>query len=45
MAKSFWLGESWKGFQVDCANAGGSGLLEVGVCGAYIPCEYVSVKP
>ena len=32
------------GFQVDCANAGGSGLLEVGVCGAYIPCEYVSVK-
>ena len=32
------------GFKVDCINAGGNGLLEVGVCGAYIPCEYVSVK-
>ena len=31
-------------FKVDCANAGGTGLLEVGVSGAYIPCEYVSVK-
>lgn len=32
------------GFKVDAINAGGSGLLEVGVSGAYIPCEYVSVK-
>lgn len=32
------------GFKVDCVDAGGSGLLEVGVSGAYIPCEYVSVK-
>ena len=32
------------GFKVDCINAGGNGLLEVGVSGAYIPCEYVSVK-
>ncbi len=31
-------------FTVDCIDAGGSGLLEVGVAGAYIPCEYVSVK-
>ena len=31
-------------FKVDCSNAGGNGLLEVGVSGAYIPCEYVSVK-
>lgn len=31
-------------FEVDCTNAGGSGLLEVGVTGAYVPCEYVSVK-
>ena len=36
--------ENPNGFKVDCTNAGGSGLLEVGVCGAYIPCEYVSVK-
>ena len=32
------------GFKVDCVDAGGTGLLEVGVSGAYIPCEYVSVK-
>ena len=31
-------------FTVDCSNAGGSGLLEVGVCGAYVPVEFVSVK-
>lgn len=31
-------------FKVDCVNAGGSGLLEVGVSGAYVPCEYVSVR-
>ena len=31
-------------FKVDCINAGGSGLLEVGVSGAYVPCEYVSVR-
>ena len=32
------------GFKVDCVDAGGTGLLEVGVSGAYIPCEYVSVR-
>ena len=31
-------------FTVDCRNAGGSGLLEVGVSGAYVPVEFVSVK-
>ena len=31
-------------FTVDCRNAGGSGLLEVGVAGAYVPVEFVSVK-
>lgn len=29
---------------VDCSEAGGSGSLEVGVCGAYVPAEFVSVK-
>ena len=29
---------------VDCSDAGGTGSLEVGVCGAYIPAEFVSVK-
>lgn len=31
-------------FTVDCSDAGGSGLLEVGVSGAYVPVEFVSVK-
>ena len=31
-------------FTVDCKDAGGSGLLEVGVTGAYVPVEFVSVK-
>jgi len=31
-------------FTVDCSNAGGSGLLEIGVSGAYVPVEFVSVK-
>ncbi len=31
-------------FMVDCSDAGGSGLLEVGVSGAYVPVEFVSVK-
>lgn len=31
-------------FMVDCSDAGGSGLLEVGVAGAYVPVEFVSVK-
>ena len=31
-------------FTVDCRDAGGSGLLEVGVSGAYVPVEFVSVK-
>ena len=31
-------------FTVDCKDAGGSGLLEVGVCGKYVPVEFVSVK-
>ena len=29
---------------VDCSEAGGTGSLEVGVCGAYVPAEFVSVK-
>lgn len=31
-------------FTVDCKDAGGTGMLEVGVCGAYVPVEFVSVK-
>ncbi len=31
-------------FTVDCKDAGGTGLLEVGVCGSYVPVEFVSVK-
>ena len=31
-------------FTVDCKDAGGNGMLEVGVCGAYVPVEFVSVK-
>jgi filamin len=31
-------------FLVDCKDAGGTGMLEVGVCGAYLPVEFVSVK-
>lgn len=31
-------------FTVDCKDAGGSGLLEVGASGAYVPVEFVSVK-
>ena len=36
--------ESGKGFEVDCKNAGGNGLLEVGVTGAYVPADYIAVK-
>ncbi len=36
--------ENHGSFTVDCSEAGGSGLLEVGVSGAYIPVEFVSVK-
>ena len=36
--------ENPRKFTIDCRNAGGSGLLEVGVTGAYVPCEYVSVR-
>lgn len=32
------------GFQVDCKSAGGTGSLQVGVTGAYVPAEFVSVK-
>lgn len=32
------------GFTVDCKDAGGTGLLEVGVCGSYVPAEFVSVR-
>ena len=31
-------------FTVDCKDGGGSGLLEVGVSGAYVPVEFLSVK-
>ena len=31
-------------FTVDCKDAGGSGLLEVGVSGSYVPVEFVSVR-
>eukprot|EP00800_Vazella_pourtalesii_P014732 TRINITY_DN3804_c0_g1_i1.p1 TRINITY_DN3804_c0_g1~~TRINITY_DN3804_c0_g1_i1.p1 ORF type:complete len:995 (+),score=267.01 TRINITY_DN3804_c0_g1_i1:209-3193(+) len=31
-------------FSVDARNAGGSGLLEIGVCGSEMPCDFVSVK-
>ena len=31
-------------FKVDCKDAGGTGLLEVGVCGAYVPVQFVSVQ-
>ena len=30
-------------FQVDCSQGGGSGMLEVGVKGAYVPADYVNV--
>lgn len=30
-------------FRVDCKNAGGRGLLEVAIAGAYVPCENVAV--
>ena len=30
--------------KVDCRAAGGTGCLEVGVCGAYVPVDFVSVK-
>ena len=36
--------ESGNGFQVDCSNAGGTGLLEVGVSGSQTPAEYIQVK-
>ena len=31
-------------FKVDCTNAGGTGHLEVGVSGAYVPADYIAVK-
>ena len=31
-------------FEVDCKNAGGTGHLEVGVSGAYVPADYIAVK-
>ena len=31
-------------FTVDCRDAGGSGLLEVGVSGSYVPVDFVSVR-
>jgi filamin len=31
-------------FKVDCSNAGGTGHLEVGVFGAYVPADYIAVK-
>ena len=31
------------GFRVCGKNAGGTGLLEVGVCGQYVPCSFISV--
>ena len=31
-------------FSIDAKNAGGSGLLEIGVCGSEMPCDFVSVK-
>ena len=31
-------------FEVDCTNAGGTGHLEVGVSGAYVPADYIAVK-
>ncbi len=30
-------------FTVDCKDAGGTGLLEVGVCGSYVPADLISV--
>ena len=33
-----------QGLTVDAKNAGGTGLLEVGVCGAYVPARFVSVQ-
>ena len=36
--------ETPRKFTVDCKNAGGEGLLEVGVIGPMTPCEYVSVR-
>ena len=30
-------------FTVDCKDGGGSGLLEVGVCGSYVPADLISV--
>ena len=31
-------------FMIDAREAGGNGFLEVGVCGAYVPAEFVSIK-
>ena len=31
-------------FVIDATEAGGNGFLEVGVCGAYVPAEFVSIK-
>lgn len=30
-------------FTVDCSEGGGTGLLEVGVCGSYVPADLISV--
>ena len=31
------------GFTVDCREGGGTGMLEVGVCGSYVPADLISV--
>lgn len=31
-------------FLIDAKDAGGSGMLEVGVCGSHTPCDYVKVN-
>lgn len=36
--------ENLGNFTVDSREAGGTGLLEVGVCGSYVPANFISVK-
>lgn len=36
--------ENHGSFTVNCKDAGGNGLLEVGVSGAYVPAHFISVK-
>ena len=36
--------ETQGSFTVNCKDAGGNGLLEVGVSGAYVPADFISVK-